>query len=528
MLPHHVHDQTPSGGAHPCAVPTVLLVGLFLLSIAAAPLSEAGPGGQPPIALTPERVLASLDQTLTWYREARLAMRALGTVFTREDEQTALAVLRRAFETARAQAALLAVGGESATAPRPASAGPLEGKRTQALAAIHAAEQEVERLRQRLRTAPRAQRSALQDQVAAAANRLELARVRLEFLSKLEESNISSSGPDADLTRQIKMLEDSLPELHEATNRPSAAATPASGSTGGQWNLVQRLIGNYHTRSSLDRLDQRTGALQRSIAKDLQATKADLHPVVSGLRELTNDPSPHGSLADGQKSFHELLQRNKALSTVLLSLREESALVNRFVADLQGWKASVDRERRQILQNLGIGLIGVVITLVAILVAGVLWRVAAVRYVRDAYRRRLLLMGRNVVVVTAMAFVLIFHFASELTALVTGLGFAAAGVAFALQNVILALAGYFSMVAPNGIRTGDRVGLQGPFSYVQGEVLDIGLVRIRLRELDGHPLRPTGRIVVFPNSVVFTGSFFKHPPSEDREDGPREERKAAA
>ena len=35
-------------------------------------------------------------------------------------------------------------------------------------------------------------------------------------------------------------------------------------------------------------------------------------------------------------------------------------------------------------------------------------------------------------------------------------------------------------------------------------------------ELAGEPLQPTGRIVVFPNSVVFTGSFFKHPPQEVR------------
>jgi small-conductance mechanosensitive channel len=91
------------------------------------------------------------------------------------------------------------------------------------------------------------------------------------------------------------------------------------------------------------------------------------------------------------------------------------------------------------------------------------------------------------------------------------LGFAAAGIAFALQTVILALAGYFSMVAPNGIRVGDLVALQGPFGYVHGEVIDIGFVRMRLRELAGDSLRPTGRVVVFPNSVVFTGSFFKHP-----------------
>jgi small-conductance mechanosensitive channel len=32
-----------------------------------------------------------------------------------------------------------------------------------------------------------------------------------------------------------------------------------------------------------------------------------------------------------------------------------------------------------------------------------------------------------------------------------------------------------------------------------------------LRELSGDTLQPTGRIVVFPNSVIFTGSFFKLP-----------------
>jgi small-conductance mechanosensitive channel len=56
------------------------------------------------------------------------------------------------------------------------------------------------------------------------------------------------------------------------------------------------------------------------------------------------------------------------------------------------------------------------------------------------------------------------------------------------------------------------VSLQGPFGYVHGEVLEIGFVRIRLRELSGDALQPTGRTVVFPNSVVFTGSFYKLPP----------------
>jgi small-conductance mechanosensitive channel len=151
------------------------------------------------------------------------------------------------------------------------------------------------------------------------------------------------------------------------------------------------------------------------------------------------------------------------------------------------------------------------IAVVVILIGALLWRIAVMRYVGDGYRRHLLLTARNVVAGVAIVLVIAFHFTTELATLVTALGFAAAGIAFALQTVIVALAGYFAIVAPNGIRVGDRVSLQGPFSWVQGEVVDIGFLRIKLRELAGDPPQPTGRIVVFPNSVVFTGSFFKHP-----------------
>ena len=230
--------------------------------------------------------------------------------------------------------------------------------------------------------------------------------------------------------------------------------------------------------------------LERNLAREIRDNRASMRPVMSQLQALTADPSPNGSLTEGQRAFRDLLQRSKQLGAVALALREESAVVRRFVGDLETWKSALGREGWLILQNLGIGLIGVVIALAAILVGGALWRVAAERYVQDTYRRRLLLIARKVVVGTAMALVLVFHFASELTSLITGLGFAAAGIAFALQTVILALAGYFSMVAPNGIRVGDRVSLQGPFGYVQGEVLDIGLVRIRLRELEGSRSAP--------------------------------------
>jgi small-conductance mechanosensitive channel len=52
-----------------------------------------------------------------------------------------------------------------------------------------------------------------------------------------------------------------------------------------------------------------------------------------------------------------------------------------------------------------------------------------------------------------------------------------------------------------GIRVGDRVSVSG----VTGDVIDVGLVRFYMMELAGTGLdfHPTGRIVVFANSVLF-------------------------
>jgi hypothetical protein len=88
----------------------------FAIGLTVVLLSVTGRGAVPsavtaPTAeqsLSPDRIIGPLNETLAWYREARTAMRSGEAVFAREDEQTILAVVRHAFETARAQAALLA------------------------------------------------------------------------------------------------------------------------------------------------------------------------------------------------------------------------------------------------------------------------------------------------------------------------------------------------------------------------------------------------------------------------------------
>ena len=124
-------------------LPIALVAAFFFVTGAMAATPEAAPDSEH--SITPDRVIASLNQTLAWYREARVAMRAAGTVFAREDEETALALLRRAFETARAQATVLAAASGPAPAAQRTEAGPLAGKRAEVNAAIQANQREVER-----------------------------------------------------------------------------------------------------------------------------------------------------------------------------------------------------------------------------------------------------------------------------------------------------------------------------------------------------------------------------------------------
>ena len=85
-------------------------------------------------------------------------------------------------------------------------------------------------------------------------------------------------------------------------------------------------------------------------------------------------------------------------------------------------------------------------------------------------------------------------------ALVVAYGVVAAGIAFALQDVIKNFAGGFIIFLGSQYRVGDRVEIKG----VCGDVIDIGLFSTRLLEIQGWVAadQATGRIVTVPNGVV--------------------------
>jgi small-conductance mechanosensitive channel len=138
-----------------------------------------------------------------------------------------------------------------------------------------------------------------------------------------------------------------------------------------------------------------------------------------------------------------------------------------------------------------------------------IWRRATFRYLHDARRRQQFLALRRVAVGLAAAIVVVFGLVSEVGSLATYAGLITAGLAVALQNVILAVVAYFFLIGRYGVRVGDRITLAG----VTGRVVEIGLVRIYLLELTGPLLRSTGRMVVLSNAVLFQPTaLFKQMP----------------
>ena len=167
--------------------------------------------------------------------------------------------------------------------------------------------------------------------------------------------------------------------------------------------------------------------------------------------------------------------------------------------------------------------VGRLVTPAAIVVAGVaLASVTAPLLAnrrRDPFDRYVVrkVVRYSVLVAVAIALAIIWRpFAGRLGVV---LGFITAGIAFAMQEVIGALAGWISIATGRLYRVGDRIEIGG----VKGDVIDITPLRTKLMEM-GTPIgegswvrgrQLTGRLVSVSNKSVFTSALYNYSASFD-------------
>jgi len=114
----------------------------------------------------------------------------------------------------------------------------------------------------------------------------------------------------------------------------------------------------------------------------------------------------------------------------------------------------------------------------------------------------------NFTVVFLIVMVLMFSYIDNVSYLVTILGFASAGIAIALKDWFMSIFGWMVIVTSGSIQVGDRIKVNRNGVEAVGDVLDISLFKITIREDITYTSytvnRRTGRIFFIPNNYIFS------------------------
>jgi small-conductance mechanosensitive channel len=508
----------------------------------------AGAQSATPQADDATAVLRYLNQTVAWYRsvllEQQVASEPADMVFAENSRVIALQVLRLTFEFGHSAATLLqAEAKQNSGEQTPAPDGPPQSRNMAQLAAtaqarVKKAQSDLAALERQAETATDKKRKILEDQIAEQHSEIDLAQARYQTLSSFVDFANTTGGTTATgLQAKINELERTIPEARSTKSDvsvpavvPVPAATKSDEQSNNQAGFSASRPQNYGIVALSTDLFALSGKLrsQRDALANTAALREQVNsirsPMIARLRQVTQRGEQLSSaeqstdsqvLADRRKSLDDLTAEFKQLSSVVVPIGKVGILLDAERSNLAQWHSDTERQYKLELRSLALRLTILAIAIGVVFLFSEFWRRATFRYVHDPRRRSQFLLLRRIVVSFTIVFVLLFSFATELGSLATFAGLITAGVALALQNVILSIAAYFFLIGKYGIRVGDRVQI----GDVTGDVVDIGLVRLHLLELDtstGDP-QPTGRVVVFSNSVVFqpASNFFRQLPGSN-------------
>lgn len=450
-----------------------------------------------------------------------------------DDRQIANQVVQLAFDFARAKAASTA---KPAGSDQAASEGSVSSQ-YQALAQlstkldqdVQELQGEVTSVKQKLETASGQQRRDLQSTLAETQSELDLANARRDAVHSMAEfvGGASTNGSGATgLRAEIEALARSVPGAltKPATSQGggSSASEPLSfnpasvtrkAEPSGLWGLTADLFTLSRGIHALGETIQATDTLAKT-SNQLRA------PLVDTLKQLSRqgddlakqaDTADAATLVQEKKQLDALTAQFKQTSALVLPLSKQTVLLGLYDRNLTDWQSRIGSQYQAEMRDLLVRLVLLGVVLAGVVGISELSRRTIFRYVHDVRRRYQFLLLRKIVLWFTVVLVIAFAFANELGSVATFAGLITAGVAVALQSVILSIAGYFFLIGRFGIRVGDRVQIAG----VTGEVVDVGLVRLHLMELgSGGSEAPSGRVVAFPNSVVFqsTAGLFKQIP----------------
>jgi hypothetical protein len=370
---------------------------------------------------------------------------------------------------------------------------------------------ELESIKTRLLRARGADRRKLEATLADAQSRVGVLQERsksLRNLAEIMQGNDVSKPQTTDLGSLVEDLARTVPEVSSSSppGPPRIISDPKPQSSGilGLASEVSMLQSKLRTLDEGMQLTDKLARSSESLRMPLgnfvnQAVQSD--DLGAGLQSYNL-----GLLREQTARLDALTSRITSLAPAVSALDKQRVLLTIYKSRLINWRKAVINEYTRAWKNLILHLVLLGLVIVALTGVSVALRRATNHYVHDANRRGMILVVQRILTWLLIVLVGAFAFASDLRSLATFLGLLTAGLAVALQNVILAVLGYFLLVGKLGISVGDRVQISG----VTGDVISIGLLQFQLREIDARQ-ELTGHIATFSNSFIFvspaTGLF---------------------
>ena len=481
--------------------------------------AAAAPAAESWAVLTADQVIRILDDTVDWYRtlgaQQQSASQPSDLLILYANRQTADKVMALAFDIARANAELLS--SEAGAAQRAAG-----GSSPQALG------QQQDQLDAERRTIagevadyerrPAGSTKALKDRLAELRGELAMVDARRNLLQTMSEfvnqSDPKSAGANA-LKAQIDAIAATIPTAGANPAATVAAAVPAAARAAGSglWELGSNVLKLRGKVADIDSIDRRTAALAQTF-KEIGAAPVNQLKSYGSRSDALASEAQHASgevLTGLREQFDTLAWLYKQTASIVIPLAKEQILLRQYRHTLGSWRDATERQYEDARGQLGVRVAILLGILVVVFLIGEVWQRTVIRYVHDVHRHRQLILIRSIVVWTLAAVIVGLSFVTELSTFATFAGLLTAGLAVAMQSVLVSVVGYFFLIGKYGIRVGDRIQI----GTVLGEVIDIGLVRMHLMELNSSgPLGPTGRVVAFANLIVFqaSGGLFKQIP----------------
>ena len=466
-------------------------------------------------------MIAFVLQSIDWYRhtyaERQVAKDSVDLLFLDDNHPVETQIVRFSFDFAKADAALASrttsFQGRLAVATQASSSSSDLSRfirlQTQNDAANQEAAEDIETLKGKLVAARGPDRAQVQVALEEAQSRSELLHAEsntINDLVRFAQRAAAGQPHTGDLSSAIDDLAQTVPEVTAPTtslSRQPGQDESFKGVMPGRDGGIMRLwLDVSNQKRKLRLIDEKirlTDNLYRSERNMRDPMSAFISQLIQGSAVSSLQTGDIALLNQDKMRLDALTSELNSLSPAIVALDKQKVLLALYKSHLADWRNAVSVEYRQSWKRFCVRLL--VIALITGLLIGVseLSRRLTERHVQDLDRRRRISIAHRLLMLSAVLVVVAVGFASDLSSIATYLGLLTAGIAVALQNVIVASVGYLMLVGKRGIRVGDRVRISG----ITGDVIDIGLLQFQLREFDIEKQQFTKHVATFSNSLVF-------------------------